>query len=202
MTEQPSLLASDELPLVARTELLDVRLVAFEGRSQDRSVSPGGDIRVAMENMEYRAEPDRLLVRLTTEVFYYEPGDIRSEPRSPETPDDRNEVGKLSITHLAELSLTGDPSSISQQDAEEFLGGTMLFSMFPYVREAVHRYSMDLRFPPTILPFLRRPLVAPMAQGPNDDPPTSEDRPSQSSEKPEASPKPREVESAQPIGRT
>lgn len=157
-SESPAPVTRGELPISHRSELLDVRLASIEGHSPDRPVERT-DISVAMDDMSYRFEPGYLFVRLATVVRYLEPQEDRksSEPDSAESGSNPLELARLTVVHVAEVSLEDDPSDIAQDQIEDFLGN-MLFIMFPFVRAAISRYSSDLSLPTTWLPYLRRDL--------------------------------------------
>lgn len=155
---------SDELPttgpnrvadLIDRTELRDVRLISISGHSQDRPV-PNASAAVSMEDITYRTEPGSLLVRLMTDVHYYEPPGEGTENGELDVEKPRTEVGRLQLVHVADLSLEGDLDGTDQDQIGEFLAGNIIFMLFPYVRAAIQRYSADLMLPTTVLPYLRR----------------------------------------------
>lgn len=149
---------TQRLPITHRSELLDVRLISIEGHSPDRPVERA-DISVAMDDLGYRFEPGFLFVRLATVVRYLEPQEDRqsSGSDSAESGSSPSELARLTVVHVAEVSLEDDPSDITQEQVEDFLGN-MLFIMFPFVRASISRYSSDLSLPTTWLPYLRRDL--------------------------------------------
>lgn len=159
MLDEPTLpFPIESLPLVARTELRDVRLVSVMARNQERPVERTG-VQASWDAMSYRTEPGTLFIKLTTNVRYYAPpaaAESAGSESAESVPDETSpEVGSLSVVHLAELSLEGDHTRITPEQAEDFFASTILFMMFPYIRASVHRFSIDLQLPPTVLPYLR-----------------------------------------------
>ncbi len=160
MSDQPGLFRTEELPLVARTELRDVLLVAIEGSNPFTGNEVPNVIQVKMEDAAYQAEAGILRVRVQTEVTF----DL---PRREESSDEgegreeapANERAFLNVTHEAVMSLQGDHDAITSEQAHDFIVGTVLFLVFPYVRQALHHYAADLRLPNLVLPFLKRPRV-------------------------------------------
>jgi hypothetical protein len=154
-------IGEDQFPLVARTNLRDVRLVSIDAHAPDIPVADA-EVRVTMEDIAYRAEPGALLVRLSAKVSYYDrKTDQVLDGTNPEDPAAlQGEVGRITVTQLAELSFEGDSASITAEQADEFLRGNLLFMMFPYVRASIQQLASDLRLPPTVLPFLRRDVVS------------------------------------------
>ena len=143
----------DQLPLVARTDIRDVRLVSIEAQAPD---VPADDAAVhfAMDEMAYRVEAGTLFVRVTANVRYFAEDPGAGQPAAPESDPTRLEVGRITLILLAELAFEG--GAISQTQADEFMAGNLLFMMFPYIRTTVQQVSADLRLPLTVLPYLRR----------------------------------------------
>lgn len=143
--------AQDDVPLVERTELRDVRLISIRAKNQER---PGHDVQVHvnMDKWAYKIEPGTLLITLRTEAIYSE----HSDQIEAGSKKDRARLGRVVVTHLAELGLQGDPETVSRARIEEFLGNNLMFMMYPYVRASLQRYAVDLLLPPVLLPYLRR----------------------------------------------
>lgn len=159
MSVEPTLPDSSEgeVPLVERTELRDVRLISVRSKNQERPVQ-NLHVRVDMDKWAYKAEGDTLLVTLRTEAIY-------SEQRGPAQSGKNSRVGKVTVTHLAELELKDDPSTVSRARMEEFLEKNLIFMMYPYVRASLQRYAADVLLPPVVLPYLRRDVLTPPAIG-------------------------------------
>ena len=143
----------DQLPLVARTNIRDVRLVSIEAQAPD---VPAEDVAVhfAMDEMAYRVEARTMFVRVAANVRYFAEGADAGRPTASESEPTRLEVGRITLVLLAELAFEG--GAISQTQADEFTAGNLLFMMFPYIRTTVQQVSADLRLPLTVLPYLRR----------------------------------------------
>lgn len=156
-------LTSSGIPIVHRSELQDIRLLSVEGHSPDRPLERA-DISVAVDDISYRIEPRLVFVRLATVVRYFEAREDNQSLSSDPLGDaaDLPELGRLTVVHVAELSLDGDPNDITPDQVQDFLGN-MLFIMFPFVRASISRYSVDLSLPPTWLPYLQRSLHDPGA---------------------------------------
>lgn len=163
----------EQTPLIARTQLRDVRLVAVEARNNEQA-SPNAVVEVAMEDWSYRAEAGKLFVRLVTTVRYNQPGPDAQTPSgegeaSPEAGPEAGpaELGRIVVAHTADFDLAGDPAAITSEQVDELIAANLLFIIFPYVRATVHRLSADLMLPPTVLPYLRRNLVPTTADTPD-----------------------------------
>ncbi len=142
--------SQSDAPLVQRTELRDVRLIAVRSKNQERPVQ-NLRVRVDMDKWAYKAEPGMLLVTLRTEAVYFE------QSEQVETGSRKGaRVGRVIVTHLAELELKDDPSTVSRARMAEFLERNLMFMMYPYVRASLQRYAADVLLPPVVLPYLRR----------------------------------------------
>lgn len=152
-SEAPLPIELGQLPLIARTDIRDVRLVSIEAQAPD---VPAEDTSVhfAMDEMAYRVEGDTLFARVTANVRYSAAVVGAGQPGASESEPTLREVGRITFTLLAELSFKG--GAISQTQADEFMAGNLLFMMFPYIRTTVQQLSADLRLPLTVLPYLRR----------------------------------------------
>jgi hypothetical protein len=142
-----------------RTELVDLRVVAVDAFGQDQRIS-NADAEVSIGGYQFRSEPGKLYVRFTTTVNYQGRGADQPEPPDTDSaPTDHIPLGRIQLTHLAELSLTGDHTSLSQGVLETLVEQNLFFIVFPYIREAIQRYAQELGLPPTTLPILRRPVA-------------------------------------------
>lgn len=68
----------------------------------------------------------------------------------------------MTVTHLAELELKDDPSTVSRARMEEFLEKNLMFMMYPYVWASLQRSAAEVPLPPVVLPNLRRDVPAHM----------------------------------------
>ena len=163
MSAEPNLPVSSgsDVPLVQRTELRDVRLVAVRSKNQERPVQ-NLHVRVDMDNWAYRAEPGTLLVTLRTEAVYFEQSEQAENGKRARK---GSRVGKVTVTHLAELELKDDPNAVTHARMGEFLEKNLMFMMYPYVRASLQRYAADVLLPPVVLPYLRRDVPEHLAVG-------------------------------------
>lgn len=152
----------DELPLVARTDLRDVRVVSIIAHAPDVLVVDA-NVHASVGAPQYRIEDERLFVRLEATARYTEIDDVSEQDEA--APVDPNEVGSVTIGLVAELEFRG--GVVSQQQVDELVTSNLFFMLFPYVRSTLQQVASDLRLPQTVLPYLRR-QVAPVE---GDDPP-------------------------------
>jgi len=152
----------DSLPLVARTDMRDVRVVSVVARTDD-VVPTDTEIAVRMTRSQYRVEEGSLFVRTSAEAQYLAHPPEEAEGATAEegaahstdaAPAEQREVGSIEVEVLAELDFQGGEVTPAQID--EFLDHNFLFMIFPYVRTVLQQTAADLRLPPTVLPFLRR----------------------------------------------
>jgi len=152
-SEVPLPIEFDQLPLVARTEIRDVRLVSIEAQAPDM-LAENAAAQFTMDEMAYRVEANTMFVRVTANVRYFAEGAVAGEPTDTESDPTGREVGRISLSLLAELAFEG--GAISKTQADEFMAGNLLFMMFPYIRTSVQQVSADLRLPLIVLPYLFR----------------------------------------------
>ena len=143
----------DLLPLVARTDIRDVRLVSIEAQAPDVQAEDAA-VHFTMDEMAHRVEAGTLFVRVAANVRYLAEGPGAGQPSAPESEPPRLEIGRITLVLLAELAFEG--GEISQTQADEFMARNLLFMLFPYIRTTVQQVSADLRLPLTVLPYLRR----------------------------------------------
>lgn len=131
--------------LVERTEVRDIRLQRFTG---ELVRTPPEEIDVRLSNAEprYSRQPGLLLVLFSHKLDYVEP----SHDDLPETP-----IGSIETTHIVEVEVRGDDQP-SDDAVSAFIGGNLLFMVYPYVRAALHRLPSEFGLPSILLPYLRR----------------------------------------------
>jgi hypothetical protein len=164
--ESPLPLELDQLPLAARTDMRDVRLVSVEAETHELPIETT-HVQVAMDDLSYKVQDDTMSVKLVARVRYLvdEPDGETSENLDGEAAVDRTEAARIIVALRAELSFEG--GAITSEQADEFMAGTMLFMLFPYARAAIQQIASDLRLPPTVLPFLRRGAITISAEAPS-----------------------------------
>ena len=131
--------------LVERTEVRDIRLQRFTG---ELLRTPPDEIDVRLSNNEplFSRQPGALLVLFSYRLDYVKP----EHDDEPETP-----VGSIEATHIVEIEVRGDDEA-SDDTVSAFVGGNVLFMVYPYVRAALHRLPSEFGLPPILLPYLRR----------------------------------------------
>jgi hypothetical protein len=150
-SEPPLPIELDELPLVGRTELRDVRLVAIDAQAPEEP-EEGVAVHFAMDEMAYRVADQHMFVRVGVHVRYIV--DVAEESPGGENVPEGRQIAQISLVLLAELAFSG--GAISQPQADEFIERNLLFMIYPYIRTSVQQVSADLRLPLTVLPYLRR----------------------------------------------
>ena len=71
------------------------------------------------------------------------------EPAHDERPE--SAVGSIEMTHIVEVELRGEAQP-SDDAVSVFIGGNVLFMVYPYVRAALHRLPSEFGLPPILLP--------------------------------------------------
>jgi hypothetical protein len=130
--------------LVARTELLDIRVQKISGEVL-RNPPDEMEVRVADTPPRYTIQESKILAIFSHRIEYFE----------TDSDDEAEVVGSVEVAHLVELDLQGEgiPSADS---VAVLLADSILFLVYPYVRAALQRISVEFGLPPVLLPYLRR----------------------------------------------
>lgn len=135
----------DVRDLVERTEVRDIRLQRLTGELL-RTPPDEIDVRLSTGEPRFSRQPGALLVLFSHRLDYIEP----AHDERPETA-----VGSIEMTHIVEVELRGEAQP-SDDAVSVFIGGNVLFMVYPYVRAALHRLPSEFGLPPILLPYLRR----------------------------------------------
>lgn len=130
--------------LVERTELLDIRVQKIAGEVF-RNPPDEMEVRVADTLPRYTIQESKILAIFSHRVEYFE------ENAAGET----EAVGNVEVSHLVELDLQGEGTP-SSESVTVLLADSILFLVYPYVRAALQRISIEFGLPPVLLPYLRR----------------------------------------------
>jgi hypothetical protein len=165
--ESPLPIELDQLPLVARTDMRDVRLISVDAEANELPIETT-HVQVAMDDITYKVDDNTLFVKLVARARYLVdgPDGENSENADEAAGVERIEAAHITVALRAELSFDG--GAVSSEQADEFMAGTMLFMLFPYARAAIQQVASDLRLPPTVLPFLRRGAITISAEPPSE----------------------------------
>ncbi|MFJ9369362.1 hypothetical protein ACIRRA_33760 [Nocardia sp. NPDC101769] len=107
------------------------------------------EISVNVSDPQYVLQENRLLVRVTHTVTFYE-----AKTPDSESTEKNAELATIKVAHVADLKLRGDAPDPGEID--DLFRNNTIFMIHPYARSAIHRLAVEVGLPPVVLPYLRR----------------------------------------------